>query len=161
MDNLSAIRKRNFLCLLASGFEMKDIATKANVNYVYLSQIKSGVAEGKARKAKQMGYEVARKIESGLGLEYGWMDIEQPAPESFFGEKKKPGLSGSDSRSGKQAGGAESVEILSEVSLELLKQASSWIELSDCFTKKLDLDPIAVGKWMGQVDLVLRQARKG
>ena len=161
MDNLSAIRKRNFLCLLASGFEMKDIATKANVNYVYLSQIKSGVAEGKARKAKQMVYEVARKIESGLGLEYGWMDLEQPSSESFLSDKKKLGPSGSDSKSGQQARSTESVEILLDVSSELLKQASSWIEQSDCFKRKLELDPMIVGKWMGQVDLVLRQARQG
>lgn len=161
MDNLPAIRKRNFLGLLACGFEMKDIATKANVSYVYLSQIKSGVAEGKARKAKQMGYEVARKIESGLGLWHGWMDLEHSAPESSFGKNKKLEFQGPDLNPDLQQARTKNVEILLDVSSELLRQASSWIEQSDCFKKTLELDPIAVGKWMGQVDVVLRQARKG
>ncbi len=70
MDSKS-IRRLNLLILESEHGKLATIERKTGgiVTASYLSQIKNG--------SRNMGDDVARKLESSLGLEHGWMDRTQ------------------------------------------------------------------------------------
>lgn len=72
MEN-KEIRRRNLEVLVgeAPNHLLKEVAQKAGVNELYLSQIRS------AKTRADMGDNVARKLERGHGKPVGWMDIPQ------------------------------------------------------------------------------------
>lgn len=61
------IRLRNLLPLLEKRGEPARLARAIGIDPNYLSRIKAG--------KKRIGDITARKLESALGLDYGWMDL--------------------------------------------------------------------------------------
>lgn len=71
MEDIYGIRRANLLSLISGikvrrpGAREQDIAAELDLGASHYSQIKSG---------KVIGDDVARKIETAMGLEYGWLD---------------------------------------------------------------------------------------
>lgn len=76
MKTIDQIRRDNLALAIAKVGSAAQLADKAGISSVYLSQIKMQALEQKTGKAKAMGDDVARKIENGLGLAHGWMDAD-------------------------------------------------------------------------------------
>ncbi len=55
---------------------LAEIARQCEVSEAYLSQIKNKSKESKTGTPRTMGDKIARKIERGLGLDFGWMDAD-------------------------------------------------------------------------------------
>ncbi len=70
--NIKEIRKANLDDLLKQ-YKAAEIARKADTKPAYISQIVTGVKTTGGR-VRGIGDDLARKIESGLGLPGGWMD---------------------------------------------------------------------------------------
>lgn len=71
------IRLRNLLSLAEQYHRNIDFCERVKMNPTYFSQIKSG--------KKAIGDEIARKVESLLGLDRGFMDVihgDEPRPRS-------------------------------------------------------------------------------
>lgn len=60
-------RHKNFLEVLESYRSLADAAGYVGVSANYLSQLKGG---------KHIGHVMARRLESGFGLEAGWLDLD-------------------------------------------------------------------------------------
>lgn len=79
MNTLREVRRQN-LHLVLAGFggrgAQKKLAEKSGIYHTYLSNIRVG--------NREMGEEIARKIEAAMGLAPGWMD----QPHAVF-EKEK------------------------------------------------------------------------
>ena len=71
MEDIYGIRRTNLLSLISAikarrpAAREQDIASELDLGPSHYSQIKSG---------KVIGDDVARKIETAMGLEYGWLD---------------------------------------------------------------------------------------
>lgn len=139
MKDVSAIRLENFQQLLSNKLKMKDIAKDCQVSYMYLSQLKSRAPMGKGKKPKQMGFEVARKIETGLGLPVNWMDQEHNSPTVV---ESKP----------EQITKQYSAQ---QIQLKLLAQAKVWIEQSKGLSQAVQVSPLELGMWLGKVEILL------
>ncbi len=66
-------RHNNLLAVLQSYRSLADAAVNAGVSANYLSQLKGG---------KHIGHVMARRLESGFGLEPGWLDLDHARAES-------------------------------------------------------------------------------
>ena len=60
-------RHRNFLAVLQSHGTMASASAQIGVSANYLSQLKGG---------KRIGHVMARRIEHGLNLQPGWLDLD-------------------------------------------------------------------------------------
>ena len=60
-------RHNNLLAVLKNYRSLADAASDAGVSANYLSQLKGG---------KHIGHVMARRLESGFGLEPGWLDLD-------------------------------------------------------------------------------------
>ncbi|WP_257757872.1 S24 family peptidase [Burkholderia glumae] len=74
MKTNDEIRRENLVLAIARFGTAKALAEAADVSTAYLSQVKNGQPDSKTGKPKNMGDEVARKIEVALGEAAGWMD---------------------------------------------------------------------------------------
>ncbi|MFN3310112.1 MAG: hypothetical protein ACK40R_00200 [Thermomonas sp.] len=87
MEDIYGIRRANLMSLISDikarrpGAREQDIAAELDLGASHYSQIKSG---------KVIGDDVARKIETAMGLEYGWLDNPSyryaPTEERFGSE---------------------------------------------------------------------------
>lgn len=105
MNGLREVRRQNLLLVLAGlggHGAQKKLAEKSVIHHTYLSNIRVG--------NREMGEEIARKIEAAMGLASGWMD----QPHSAIGEEDQ---------------GSYVVATPEEVALEQ-RMASLWEQLS-------------------------------
>ena len=73
---INKIRYQNLLLLIVEQKTAKALAALCGVNESNLSQIKNKRIGTKGIKAKQVGDDLARQLESGTGKSVGWMDKE-------------------------------------------------------------------------------------
>ncbi|WP_186155027.1 XRE family transcriptional regulator [Burkholderia gladioli] len=76
MKTNDEIRRANLTVAIKRFGTAKKLAEAADVSVAYLSQVKNGQPESRTGKPKNMGDEVARKIEAALGEPAGWMDAD-------------------------------------------------------------------------------------
>jgi SOS-response transcriptional repressor LexA len=76
MKTAQDIRHENLLTLLRDVGTLAEIARQCEISEAYLSQIKNRSKESKTGTPRTMGDKIARKIEKGLGLNFGWMDAD-------------------------------------------------------------------------------------
>lgn len=74
MKTVSEIRLDNLDILIEEYGTQDKVAEAAGTSSVYLSQIKNRSADAKTGKLRQMGDDMARKLEAGCNKERGWMD---------------------------------------------------------------------------------------
>lgn len=71
--DVKEIRRRNLEVLVREAGTAAALAAKAETSPAYLSQISTG-SPGKSGKARNVGDDLARKLESAMGKPRGWMD---------------------------------------------------------------------------------------
>lgn len=76
MKTNDEIRRENLQIAIERFGTAKKLAEAANVSTAYLSQVKNSQPDSKTGKPKNMGDEVARKIEAALSEVAGWMDTD-------------------------------------------------------------------------------------
>ena len=74
MKTIAEIRLENLEALIAELGTQDKVAELGGTSSVYLSQIKNQSADTKTGKLRQMGDDMARKLELGCGKVRGWMD---------------------------------------------------------------------------------------
>jgi hypothetical protein len=74
MKTIAEIRLENLELLIAELGTQERVAESGSTSSVYLSQIRNQSPDAKTGKLRQMGDEMARKLESGCRKERGWMD---------------------------------------------------------------------------------------
>ena len=84
MKTVSEIRLDNLELLIVELGTQEKVADAGGTSSVYLSQIKNRTPDKKTGKPRQMGDDMARKLEEGCKKERGWMDNiqEKPIPYS-------------------------------------------------------------------------------
>ncbi|WP_420957543.1 S24 family peptidase [Burkholderia gladioli] len=87
MKTNDEIRRENLVLAIERFGTAKSLAEAADVSTAYLSQVKNGQPDSKTGKPKNMGDEVARKIEVALGEATGWMDTNHSAPYKLPNDK--------------------------------------------------------------------------
>lgn len=80
MKTIDEIRLENLAALIAEKGTQEAVAEAGCTSSVYLSQIKNRTPDKKTGKLRQMGDDMARKLEQGCGKERGWMDNNHTAP---------------------------------------------------------------------------------
>ncbi len=89
--DVRGIRRNNLARLIAEAGGQKALAARAGVSAAYLSQVLS------ERVRRNVGHNLARRLEEGMSKPYGWMDVLDPAgvsdrvcevdaPERAYGE---------------------------------------------------------------------------
>lgn len=76
MKLVADIRRENLDRLAAEVGSMDKLAEISGVSPVYLSQIRTQAVDMKTGKPRQMGNQVARKLEVGCTKSAGWMDTD-------------------------------------------------------------------------------------
>jgi len=103
---IQQIRYRNLILLLAeAGGNQAELARRGETSASYINQILKGV-KTKSGTARNIGGEVARKLEKGFSKPRGWMDEPHPARPGNISES--PNLY----MDGKPLSGAETELIL-------------------------------------------------
>lgn len=78
MKTIAEIRHTNLENLIAEMGTQDKVAELGGTSSVYLSQIKNQTPDAKTGKLRQMGDDMARKLEAGCGKPKGWMDNVHP-----------------------------------------------------------------------------------
>lgn len=81
MKTIAEIRLDNLDLLIAEHGTQDRVAELGGTSSVYLSQVKNKSPDKKTGKLRQMGDDMARKLELGCGKEVGWMDNIHPQTE--------------------------------------------------------------------------------
>ena len=81
MKTISEIRLENLDVLIKEFGSQDKVAERGGTSSVYLSQVKNKTPDVKTGKRRQMGDDIARKLEDGCGKERGWMDNTHSEPE--------------------------------------------------------------------------------
>lgn len=74
MKTVADIRRENLDLLAENLGAMERVAEVAETSPVYLSQIKNQTTDSKTQRPRQMGSQLARKLEQKFGKPTGWMD---------------------------------------------------------------------------------------
>ncbi|MFC5475810.1 S24 family peptidase [Paraherbaspirillum soli] len=74
MKTIGEIRRDNLLYAIERFKKAERLARTAHVSAAYISQLKNCAPESSTGKVKNMGDDVARRIEIALGEPIGWMD---------------------------------------------------------------------------------------
>lgn len=74
MKTCSEIRRENLERLIAEFGKIETIADLTGMNSSYISQIRTQSPNSKTKKLRVMGDTMARRLETGVGKEIGWMD---------------------------------------------------------------------------------------
>lgn len=74
MKTVADIRRDNLLVAIKRAGTAANLAAAAQVSTAYLSQVKSRQPESSSGRPRNMGDDVARRIEKALGEPVGWMD---------------------------------------------------------------------------------------
>ncbi len=70
--DIRGIRRNNLARLIAEAGGQKALADRSGVSAAYLSQVLS------ARVPRNVGHNLARRLERGMAKPYGWMDVLDP-----------------------------------------------------------------------------------
>ncbi len=76
LNSVKDIRRENLKVLVERLGSMKELNKVLNRTDNTLTQILNQSIHSKTKQPKQMGDRIARSIENGLNLEYGWMDAD-------------------------------------------------------------------------------------
>lgn len=134
MKTISDIRRENLDALARQLGSVDAVAAASTTSPVYLSQIKNQALDSKTGKPRQMGSALARKLESGCGKPFGWMDTDHRSPSNV---EPGPDVKGV-------------YPLLSSV------QAGMWTELCDSFTREDAQDWYPSTKSLGPCGYMLR-----
>lgn len=74
MKTISTIRRENLDALISKAGSLTALAFSAKSSSVYLSQIKHQELDKKTGKPRQMGDNIARRLETASEKPVGWMD---------------------------------------------------------------------------------------
>lgn len=74
MNTIDEIRLENLRALVKEKGSQKKVSDDTGTSQVYLSQLLNAAKDAKTGKARQIGDDMARKLEAGCGKERGWMD---------------------------------------------------------------------------------------
>ena len=74
MKTIGEIRHENLLLLVAEFGSQAEVARRAEIADVYISQILKRYPDAKTGRPRQMGDPAARKLEVGCNKPEGWMD---------------------------------------------------------------------------------------
>jgi len=74
MKTIAEIRLDNLAKLIKEHGTQDRVAELGETSSIYLSQIKNQTPDAKSKKLRQMGDEMARKLELGCGKPISWMD---------------------------------------------------------------------------------------
>lgn len=80
MKTIGEIRLENLELLIATEGTLDAVAEKANTSSVYLSQIRNAALDQKTGRPRQMGDQMARRLEVANEKPKGWMDTPHSAP---------------------------------------------------------------------------------
>ncbi|MBT2333597.1 hypothetical protein J7E49_06730 [Variovorax paradoxus] len=78
MKTIGEIRLENLELLVADSGTLETVAGKAGTTSVYLSQIRNGALDQKTGRPRQMGDQMARRLELAHEKPKGWMDTPHP-----------------------------------------------------------------------------------
>ena len=84
MENLKEVRRQNLNLVLTSlggHGAQKKLSEKSGIYYTYISNLRQG--------HKEMGEEIARKIEAAMSLSPGWMDQSHSSVQDEQGTDAK------------------------------------------------------------------------
>jgi hypothetical protein len=79
MKTIGEIRLENLELLIAAEGTLDAVAEKAGTSSVYLSQVRNGARDQKTGRPRQMGDQMARRLETAFDKALGWMDTPHPA----------------------------------------------------------------------------------
>lgn len=74
MHTIDEIRMENLRVLVKEKGSQKKVSDDTGASQVYLSQLMNAAKDAKTGKPRQIGDDMARKLEAGCGKERGWLD---------------------------------------------------------------------------------------
>jgi hypothetical protein len=74
MNTIDEIRLENLRALIKEKGSQKKVSDDTGTSQVYLSQLLNAAKDAKTGKARQIGDDMARKLEIGCGKVRGWLD---------------------------------------------------------------------------------------
>lgn len=88
---INDIRRQNLEILILERATIRALAEACDVNDAYLSQVRNALGDSRHKNPRNIGDEIARKLEAGTGKHYGWMDSSHLAgaeTPTFTGAKE-------------------------------------------------------------------------
>jgi transcriptional regulator with XRE-family HTH domain len=82
MKDINTIRRENLLRLLKEAGTQERLAERCEVSHIYLNQIKNMRPDPTTGKIRNVGNQLARKLEKGMGKPQGWMDTDHSEKHS-------------------------------------------------------------------------------
>ena len=76
MKEINTIRRENLLRLLEEAGTQEGLAERCDVSHIYLNQIKNMRPDPATGKIRNIGNQLARKLEQGMKKPQGWMDTD-------------------------------------------------------------------------------------
>lgn len=73
---MNVIRRENLLALIQEAGTQERLAERAEVSHIYLNQIKNMRPDPSTGKVRNVGNQLARKLEKGMDKPEGWMDTD-------------------------------------------------------------------------------------
>ena len=92
MKPISEIRLANLESLIAEAGTADELASRADLSAVYISQIRARAIDVKTGRPRSMGSVAARKLEIGMGKPSGWMDRDHNDRPNTSGDWPFPRL---------------------------------------------------------------------
>ncbi len=95
---INEIRRLNLERLIVEYKTIRALAERCDVNDAYLSQVRNSLAASKRKTPRNMGDDIARRLEAGTGRPSGWMDTDhspisltaaEPTPSAYLDERKQ------------------------------------------------------------------------
>lgn len=74
---INEIRHHNLELLIAEYRTIRALAEQCNINDAYLSQVRNALPDSRNRTPRNIGDEIAQKLETHTGKPKGWMDTLQ------------------------------------------------------------------------------------
>jgi len=79
MKTIGAVRRHNLELLVKEFGTLEAVAEKGETTSVYLSQVRKQTVDAKTGRPREMGSQIARRLEKGAGKPGGWMDEDHSA----------------------------------------------------------------------------------
>lgn len=88
MKDINAIRRENLLRLLEEAGTQERLAERCDVSHIYLNQIKNMRPDPATGKIRNVGNQLARKLEKGMNKPEGWMDTDHSIKNAISKSQK-------------------------------------------------------------------------
>jgi hypothetical protein len=82
MKTVAAIRRENLVLLAEELGSMEAVAARVDSTPVYLSQIRRQMPDSRTKRPRELGTELARRLERACEKPDGWMDQDHSSPEA-------------------------------------------------------------------------------